>query len=121
MDTNTDFDKICQDILNLDSKVRFTGICDETGEIKHGGQRQGIQNLLTPEETKKSNLQALARWGLRNSLATKIGRGKYAMAEYEKIKRITMPLEDDHLLLISTEVNADHQKIIDSVLKMIKH
>ena len=43
------------------------------------------------------------------------------MAEYEKIKRITMPLEGDHLLLISTEVNADHQKIIDSVLKMVKH
>ena len=38
MVANTDFDKICQDILNLDSKVRFTGICDETGEIKHGGQ-----------------------------------------------------------------------------------
>ena len=60
MVANTDFDKICQEILNLDSKVRFTGICDDTGEIKHGGQRQGVQNLLTSEETKKSNLQAFS-------------------------------------------------------------
>jgi Flp pilus assembly protein TadB len=42
------------------------------------------------------------------------------MAEYEKIKRITFPLEDYHLLLITTEVNADHGKIISKVLDMIK-
>ena len=48
---------------------------------------------------KESNLQAFARWGLRNSLAPKIGRGKYAMAEYEKIKRITVPLEKVYHLL----------------------
>ena len=55
------------------------------------GQREGIKNLLSSDETKRSNLQALARWGLRNSLAPKIGKGRYAMAEYEKIKRITLP------------------------------
>ena len=60
-----DYGKLSKDILNLDPKVRFAGICDDTGEIKYGGQREGIKNLLSPEETKKSNLQALARWGLR--------------------------------------------------------
>jgi hypothetical protein len=75
--------------------------------------------MLSSEETRKSNLQALARWGLRNSLSSKIGRGKYAMAEYEKIKRITIPLDDDHLLLITTEVEADHGKIISNTLKLL--
>jgi hypothetical protein len=65
-------------------------------------------------------LQALARWSLRNSLAPKIGKGKYAMAEYQKIKRITVPLENYHLILITTEIEADHGKIIDTVLNMIK-
>jgi hypothetical protein len=106
--------------MNLDSKIRFAGICDETGEIRYGGQREGIKNLLSPEETKRSNLQALARWGLRNSLAPKIGKGKYAMAEYEKIKRITVPLENYHLLLITTELEADHDKIIDKTLELMK-
>jgi hypothetical protein len=115
-----DYGKLSKDILNLDPKVRFAGICDDTGEIKYGGQREGIKNLLSADETKKSNLQALARWGLRNSLAPKIGKGRYAMAEYEKIKRITIPLENDHLLLVTTEVEADHVKVIDSVLNMLK-
>jgi hypothetical protein len=115
-----DYGKLCKDILNLDPKIRYAGICDDTGETKFGGQRQGVQNLLSLEETKRSNLQALARWALRNSLSPKIGKGKYAIAEYEKLKRITVPLENNHLLLITTEVEADHQKIIDNVLQMTK-
>lgn len=114
-----DFERLCKDILDLESKIRFAGVCDESGEIKYGGQREGIVNLLTPEETKRSNLQAVARWALRNSLSPKVGRGKYALAEYEKIKRMTFPVDDDHLLLVTTEVEADHDKIIKEVLSKL--
>jgi hypothetical protein len=47
-------------------------------------------------------------------------KGKYAMAEYEKVKRITFPLENYHLLLMTTEIEADHVKIIDNVLNVMK-
>jgi hypothetical protein len=114
-----DYVNLCKAVMDIDAKIRFAGICDETGEIKYGGQREGVEDMLSSEETRKSNLQALARWGLRNSLSSKIGRGKYAMAEYEKIKRITIPLDDDHLLLITTEVQADHGKIISNTLKLL--
>jgi hypothetical protein len=117
-----DYGRLCKEILDLDPKIRFVGVCDDTGETKFGGQREGVKNLLSPEETKKSNLQALARWALRNALSPKVGKGKYAMAEYEKVKRITIPLDDySHLLLVTTEVNADHEKIINQVLKLIQH
>ena len=35
---------------------------------------------------------AVSAWKTRSQLANKIGKGKYVLAEYEKIKRITMPL-----------------------------
>jgi hypothetical protein len=50
--------------------------------------------------------------------ATKVGKCKYSMTEYEKLKRITVAL--DHLLLVTTEIYADHSKVIDSVLKLLK-
>ena len=117
--TNMDFDKLCKDIIGLDAKIRFAGVCDDSGEIKFGGQREGVTNLLSKEETKRSNLQAIARWALRSSLAPKVGKGRYAMAEYQKIKRITFPLEESHLLLVTTEIDADHNKIIQDVLSKI--
>ncbi|HYA82762.1 MAG TPA: hypothetical protein VEH06_04845 [Candidatus Bathyarchaeia archaeon] len=114
-----DYNELCKYILDLDTNVRFAGVCDETGEIKSGGQREGLKNLLTPGETKMSNIQEMAGWALRNSLATKVGRGKYAMTEYEKIKRITFPIDPDHLLLVTTEVESEHMKLIDGILKKL--
>ena len=114
-----DYEKLCYDVLNLDTKVRFVGVCDNTGEIKSGGLKDGIESILTDEEIKKSNLISLERWRLHNKLADRIGKARYAMEEYEKVKQITMPLEDEHLLLISTEVNADHGKIIESAIQLI--
>jgi len=115
-----EYNSLTKDIMNLDNKVRFAAVCDDSGEIKYSGQREGIPNLLSPEETKRSNIQALARWSLRNSLAAKIGKGQYAMAVYEKIKRITIPLENDHLLLVTLEIDSDHEKIINEILSLIK-
>ena len=113
-----DYDVLCRQIMESDKKVRFAGVCDETGDIICGGQREGIENILSTEETRRSNLQALARWGLRNALAPRTGKGKYAMAEYEKIKRITLPLDENHLLYITTEVGCDAHNLIDKVRKL---
>jgi hypothetical protein len=115
-----DFGKICKEVLDLDPNIRFAGIYDDTGETKYGGMREGLTSHLSPEETKKSIQLALGRWGLREALTPKTGKAKYAMAEYEKIKRVTLPVDDDYFLLISMEVEADHNKIIDSILKLIK-
>ena len=119
IESGMDYEKLCNDVLNLDTKVRFVGVCDNTGEIKNGGLREGIKSILTDEEIKKANLISLQRWRLHNTLADRIGKARYAMEEYEKVKQITMPLEDEHLLLISTEVDADHGKIIESAIQLI--
>lgn len=115
-----DYDQVCKSILEIDPKIRFAGICDETGETKYGGMRQGLTSLLSPQESQKSNLQAVGRWGLRKSLTSKTGKGIYAITEYEKLKRITIPLDDDHLLVVTTEVDADHGNIIGKTLQLIK-
>jgi hypothetical protein len=116
-----DYSRICKDILDFDPKVRFAGICDESGETKYGGMREGLPSILSPEDTQKSNRLAIGRWGLRYALEHKTGKGKYSMTEYEKMKRATIPLNDEYLLLISMEVQADHSSIIESILNIIKH
>lgn len=113
-----DYEAFCHEILRSDPGVRFAGIVDANGEIRYGGERPGITKLFTAEETKRSVLQAIDRWKLRNDLADRIGRGRYSMAEYEKLKRITVPIDETHLLLVSTEPSADHGKIIESILRL---
>ena len=61
---------------------------------------------------------ALKGWKIRAELAPKIGRGKYVLAEYEKIKRITMPLGENHLVYVTTEVACDHCLLIERIHKL---
>ena len=113
-----DYKKIYEDIMNSDPKIRLVTICDLDGKIMHSGHRQGVTNLLTPEESKKSLDLAINAWKTRGELAPKIGKGRYVLAEYERIKRITMPLGDGHILYITTEVQADDRGIIEKVRRL---
>lgn len=92
-------------------------VCDLEGKILFSEHREGVTNLLTPDESKRSLEMAVNAWKTRSQLANKIGKGKYVLAEYEKIKRITMPLDENHILYITTEVGADHNRIIGAIGK----
>ena len=113
-----DYKKIYEDIMSFEPKIRLVTICDLDGKIMHSGHRQGVTNLLTPEESRKSLDLAINAWKTRGELAPKIGKGKYVLAEYEKIKRITMPLGEDNILYITTEVEADDRGIIEKVRRL---
>jgi hypothetical protein len=109
------YQKLYTDILNIDPKIRLVTICDINGKVMFSDHRQGVKNLLSTEESKQSLELAVNSWKTRSKLAPKIGKGKYVLAEYEKIKRITMPLGDNHLLYVTTEPEADHSNIINRI------
>jgi len=57
--------------------------------------------------------------GHRGHLTHRIGAAKYSITEYEKVKQITVPLGKNRLLLISTEINANHTKILEKVSLLV--
>jgi hypothetical protein len=115
----TDYGRLHRKIMDLDVSIRLVTICTNNGEIMYSDHREGVRNLLTAEESKRSLELAVNAWKTRSELAPKIGKGKYVLAEYDKIKRITMPLSDNkHLVYITTEIPSDHNKIIDGVRQL---
>jgi hypothetical protein len=113
-----DFGRIYKDIMYLDAKIRMVTICSLNGIIMYSQHREGVKNLLSQEESNKSLGLAVNSWKVRSELADKIGKGKYTLTEYDKIKRITMPLGDKYLLCVTTEVEADHSKLIPGLSKI---
>jgi hypothetical protein len=110
------FDKV----MGIDPKIRFATIFDMDGKVLYSAHREGVQNLLSAEESQKSLQLAINAWKSRNEVSDKIGKGKYALVEYEKLKRITLPLDSEHILYITTDVEADHAPIIHRALRL-KH
>ena len=107
-----------RDIINIDSNIRLVTICDSQGNTMYSRHGEGVSNLLTTEESKKSIEMAMTGWKVRSELSNKIGRGRYVIAEYEKIKRITMPFGEDYLLYLTTEPQANHLNIINRIRKL---
>ena len=115
MDPKALYDKI----MSIDPQIRYATIANKDGKIEQTGHREGVINALTPGESKKSLQRAIDSWNARNELSEKIGEGRYVLAEYAKIKRMTIPMGKEHLIYLTTDVDADHTKIIDETLKLL--
>jgi hypothetical protein len=119
-----DLNDLCKGILQLDKSIRFAGVANMKGKLVAEAYREGLVPLMTKRETELSALQAIVKMATRQALEEKkLGKTIYAFALYEKLKRATIPLMDekDHILLISFELQADHENIIlHKILPLVK-
>ena len=104
-------------ILEANKNVRYACICDSEGKILWNSRRNDIQSLMTLEDTKASLKRACENWKDREKLSAKIGRGRYAIVDYEKLKRITVPLRNNHLLYVHVE--GDKPEYIGDIMKIV--
>jgi hypothetical protein len=111
-----EYQKICDEIIDCDDQIRYVGIYDY-GEL-YEKIKPGITNYLTREETETSLSQAIYRWSTRKKTSSKIGKPVFAMAKYEKVYRITVPIGGAGLILASTELSANVNEIVDKILKI---
>lgn len=116
---NMDYEKICSQIFMIDPKIRFAAVYDFWAERIAGGMKEGLESHLAEKITINSVNQALLRWKSRKTMEEWIGKAKYAMAEYEKVKRLTFYFNENELLLVSTEPDADHESIIKNIKKLL--
>jgi hypothetical protein len=106
--------------MGIDSAIRYAAIQNNSGEKLYGGFKDGISPILNADELKMMHYYASQRWQTRKNIEHKLGNTKYAMAEYDKLKRITFPIDEKHLLMLTTEVIANHTTIIDKILNLLQ-
>jgi len=53
------------------------------------------------------------------TITAKIGRGRYAVVDYEKLKRITVPLKNNHLLYVHVE--GDKPSWVGDIMKIVEY
>lgn len=115
---NLEYEKICDEILECDKNIRCVGIYD-FGEL-YNKMRPGLKSHLSKEETELSLSQAVYRWSTRKKTADKIGKPIFALAKYEKIYRVTILIGGAGLILISIELKADTNMIVEKILEIKK-
>ena len=100
---NENEEKLLNMILGEIPSSRIAIICDHDANILWNSIRDNTTSYLSIDETKESLKRSIKSWQEREKFSTKIGNGKYAIVAYDKIKRITVPLPNGHLLFVSLE------------------
>ena len=102
-------------IMKIDPNIRLVAAYDGQFRAK---LREGIQRNFPDEEIKSSMIEARNRWITRKNMRFKIGEPKFAMAQYGKVNRITIPLEgNDGVILLTTELDVDINELADKVIE----
>ena len=113
----SDEEKLCSMIMTGNKYARFVAVCDKNAQILWEGHRNEVDNILTLEETKSSLKRAIDAWRRRDEFTDKLGEGRYAIVRYKKIKRITIPLKNEHMLFVS--IQGDKPGYIEDLIKKV--
>ena len=115
-------DSLCSRIIESDKAIRFVGISNKMGNQIISRYRAGLTPLLTPKEIEMYAIQSVLRMNTRKDFESKLGKPIYSFTIYQKIKRVTITLENEEypILMASFDIEADHENIIvNKILPMI--
>ena len=123
MKTEEDLRRLCNQILESDSSVRFVGIPNKMGKQIVSSHRHDLALLLSPQEIEMFAIESVLRMNTRKDFESKLGKPIYSFTLYEKVKRATITLESKEypIVMVSFDIQADHDHIImDKILPIIR-
>jgi hypothetical protein len=114
-----DLSVLCNGIFEVDEKIRFVGIIDQMGKLVVGDMKKGLSSLERDDGSIRLYLSYAINNILRQDFDNVFGKVLYTFSEREKIKLLTIPM-DNYLLLVSIDKLSDHVKLINKILDVVK-
>ena len=114
----SDLSKLCNGIFGIDEKIRFVGIIDEMGKLIVGDMKKGLPSLERDDGSIRLYLGYAINNVLRRDFDNVFGKVLYTFSEREKIKLLTIPM-NDNLLLVSMDISSDQDELIKKILKTV--
>ena len=115
-----DYEEICSKILAFDPTVRYVAVFHKSGEVEAGGLREGIKGYFNEREIRDSMQYAVFRWLTREKLASKLEDPEWSITKYGKVLRVTLPINNNKLILVSAETNTDHDELVKYILELTR-
>ena len=115
-----DYNKICNDIKNLDPKIRFAAVINERGKIVAGGMKEGIESLEEEKHDEMLFLELALRVRMRKEFDNQLGKVNFAMAQRSRALAISVPIKED-ILYVVAEPDADYATLPSKIMDIIKN
>ena len=96
-----------EDVLRKNPLVRFAAIIGPDGEMIKGGMRSGTKSLEPASKAEQLYLQWTTMHRSGSDWNKYLGRRRYILDKRELVHVYTFNLDDDHVLLVSTDPVGD--------------
>jgi hypothetical protein len=113
------FSNLLEKVMNSDSFVRYAVVLNSEGNVVEQRIKKGIENFLPAEQMEQSFKHAKNAWKFRNSLIEFLGNSKYVLAVYDNVRRLTVPIDSEHLLLVVIDNKGGQKDVVDRVLAIL--
>jgi len=103
-------ESICNEIMNLDNKIRFVGIISELGRVQAASIREGIDPLVREKDREMLFTEASLKMRMSRDFNQQFGQVNFAIARRDRVDLLSMPL-GDNLLYITADRGIDFDMI----------
>jgi hypothetical protein len=112
-----------KEVLNLDKYIRWIGIANKFGVLLNTEHREGLKPFLTEEENEDYASLTVTRQKTRTKFEPKVGKLIYAAGRYEKLNRVTIPINDNYYLLVALDVELKNfeEVIMEKVIPLVEN
>lgn len=112
--------KVAEEIIDLDTKMRFVGIIDLKGSIVEGIMKKGKTSLESQKEDEHFCMQVAERRKMRAEFDKNLGKVRYVHVERENVTQLVVYTKKN-TILVTVEPELDIKKkmqIVNSIKKI---
>jgi len=113
-------EQICQEIIDLDSKMRSARFISARGHLTAGGMKDGLLSLEAKKQDEMMFMELALRVRMRHEFDIEFGIVHFSLSYRDKVIVMSFPLSNDDVLLVSREKDADFGEIPFKILKIIE-
>jgi len=112
-------EKLCNKLCN-EPKIRFCGVINSLGRIVTGGFRDDIRPLDNEDQRRMLYMQSTLELSMKREFDDNLGNVDFITTYRDNVALINIPIQQNHLLLISVERNAEIERIHKRFSPLVK-
>jgi len=117
--TNEVLENLCHTLCN-GPKIRFCGVINPLGRLVTGGFRDGIKPLDNEDQRQMLYIQSYLEMSMKGEFDDTLGNVNFVTTYRDNVTLISIPMQQNYLLLISVERNAEIQQIVKNAISLFE-
>ena len=114
-----DYNKVCEAVKKVDSKIRFAGVINPRGIIVAGGMKDKVEPFESKKDDEMLFMELALRVRMRKEFDEQLGKVKFAMALREKALAMSFPITGD-VLYVYSNPDVDFKELSTKIRELVK-